>query len=46
MITSDYRGEGGGQEGPKYDYVIFECSLKVILTSLRHTGCQSGMETG
>ena len=27
MITSDYRGDGG-QEGPKYDYIIFECSLK------------------
>ena len=24
MIT----GGRGGQEGPKYDYVIFECSLK------------------
>ena len=29
MITSDYRGEGGGQEGPKYNYIIFECSLTV-----------------
>ena len=30
MITSDYgRGERG-QEGPKYDYIIFECSLSWI----------------
>ena len=27
MITSAYTGEGGRQEGPKCDYVIFECSL-------------------
>ena len=27
MITFDYGGEGGGQKGPKCDYVIFEWSL-------------------
>ena len=30
MITSAYWGEEG-QEGPKCDYVIFECSLSVVL---------------
>ena len=30
MITSDYGGEGGSGQ-PKYDYVIFECSLDITI---------------
>ena len=27
MIAFNYRGGREGQEGPKCDYIIFECSL-------------------
>ena len=38
MITSAYRREGGGQEGPKCDYVIFEWSLIIELVELQSAG--------
>ena len=35
-ITLDHRGEGGGQDGPKKDHIIFECSLRLLKLTILH----------